>query len=116
MKLETHKDERGVIKDLMVGKNFSVTYITFKKGAVRANHYHKQTTQMDYIVSGKVKCYTNNGSPAFTMAAGVGAFHKTNEVHAYKALTNAEMISVCVGKRIGKNYSKDTYKLAIPLI
>jgi quercetin dioxygenase-like cupin family protein len=116
MKLETHKDKRGAVKDIMVGKNFSVAYITFKKDAVRGNHYHKKTTQMDYIVSGRVKCYRNDSSSAFLMKSGESAFHKANETHAYKALADAEMISICVGKRIGKNYSKDTYKLAVPLV
>ena len=116
MKLETHKDKRGIIKDLMVSKNFSVTYITFKKGTVRGNHYHKQTTQMDYIVSGRVKCYKIDSSSAFLMKSGDSAFHKVNEPHAYRGLADTEMISICIGKRIGKNYSKDTYKLEIPLV
>jgi quercetin dioxygenase-like cupin family protein len=106
-----HKDKRGIIKDLIVGKDFSVTYITFKKGAVRGNHVHKKTRQIDFIVNGKLiddlgevfcKEDINNIPP--------------NNPHAYKALKDSEMISICFGKRIGKNYSKDTYALQEPLI
>jgi quercetin dioxygenase-like cupin family protein len=36
--------------------------------------------------------------------------------HAYKALEDSEMVSICFGKRIGDNYSKDTYALQEKLI
>jgi hypothetical protein len=99
-----HKDKRGIIKDLMVGKDWSVTYITFKKGAVRGNHVHKKTFQTDIIISGALE----------DAEGGVWGKQEVNEIwpnepHAYKALENSEMISICFGKRIGDNYSKDTY-------
>jgi quercetin dioxygenase-like cupin family protein len=115
MKLETHRDKRGTIKDIMVGKDFSVTYITFKKGAIRGNHYHKETSQMDYIISGKIECYMNGQVPVILESTG-NMLHVPNQTHAYRALEDSQMISICVGKRIGKNYSKDTYKLEIPLV
>ena len=106
-----HKDKRGIIKDLMVGKDWSVTYITFKKGAVRGNHYHKYTTQNDFVMSGKILC--ENGQ---FMLKGDTGYINAKTPHAYKALKDSEMISICFGKRIGKNYSKDTYALQKPLI
>lgn len=113
MRLEKHKDKRGVIEDLYVGKDFSVTRITFKKGAVRGNHYHKKTTQIDMLVKGFLDCY---GRGEISIRNGQGLIHEPFEPHAYKALEDSEMISICIGKRIGKNYEKDTYKLKIPLI
>ena len=127
MRLEKHKDKRGVIEDLYVGKDFSVTRITFKKGAVRGNHYHKKTTQIDILKSGKLKSFAK-GEMFKLWGNDVGYFetnvlnhkqailHKPGMGHAYKALKDSEMISICIGKRIGKNYSKDTYKLKIPLV
>jgi len=115
MKLETHRDKRGIIKDIMVGKDFSTTYITFKKGAIRANHYHKETSQMDYIISGAVECYIDGRPPVVLTSTG-SIFLAPNKKHAYRALEDSEMISICIGKRIGKNYSKDTFKLETPLI
>ena len=117
------KDKRGLIKDLLVNENASVTYITFKKGAVRGNHYHKKTTQMDVILSGKLKV-AQKGYEKF----GVMIFesdvvkdknvikHSPNEGHAYEALEDSEMISICWGLRKGKDYEKDTYKLKTPLL
>lgn len=114
MQLEKHKDKRGVIEDLYVGKDFSVTRITFKKGAVRGNHKHRRTIQADYIVRGKVKFYSDEYPEDIN--SGDGVIIQKNIPHAYKALKDSEMISICIGKRIGKNYSKDTYKLETPLV
>jgi quercetin dioxygenase-like cupin family protein len=111
MKLETHKDKRGIIKDLMVGKDFSVTYISFKKGAVRGNHLHKKTFQNDIIISGLL--IDEEGEK---WGETDDKFIHPDTPHAYKALEDSEMISICFGKRIGKNYSKDTYALQTPLI
>lgn len=115
MQLEKHKDKRGVIEDLYVGKDFSVTRITFKKGAIRGNHYHKKTVQYDIVVDGKLEVYRNAGFDC-NLTESEAAFHGEFEAHAYKALKDSEMISICIGKRIGKNYSKDTYKLETPLV
>lgn len=104
------KDKRGIIKDLMVGKHWSITYITFKKGAVRGNHYHKKTLQIDIVISGKLK-----DKYGMILKKGDLAFQYPKNPHAYKALKDSEMVSICFGKRIGKNYSKDTYPYKIIL-
>lgn len=117
MKLETFKDKRGMIKDLLVGKDFSVTYITFKKGAVRGNHVHKKTEQIDILLSGSIYCKKGeHANMQFKIEKGSPVWHDKGEPHAYKSLKDSEMISICFGKRIGKNYSKDTYALQEPLI
>ena len=54
-----YKDDRGIIKDLIQKKNINaITYITINKNKIRGNHYHKKTTQWNYILSGKLKVYT----------------------------------------------------------
>lgn len=113
-----HKDKRGMIKDLLVGKDFSVTHITFKKGAIRGNHLHKKTTQIDLVLNGKLNLVANLGSGCENIFLGreekVIIGKKVS--HAYKALEDSEMVSICFGKRIGDNYSKDTYALQEKLI
>lgn len=127
MQLEKHKDKRGVIEDLYVGKDFSVTRITFKKGAVRGNHKHLRTTQIDILKKGKLKSFAKGqyfmlyGNKTGFFESGIlnpkqAILHPPKMGHAYKALKDSEMISICIGKRIGKNYSKDTYKLETPLV
>lgn len=113
--MNKHEDERGVIEDLKVGKDWSVTYISFKKGAVRGNHYHKKTEQVDYILSGKVICADGNGYER-VVKAGEYEVHNPGLSHAYQALEDSEMVSMCKGVRIGENYEEDTFRLKEKLL
>lgn len=108
------KDKRGIINDLLVSKKSAVTHITFKKGAVRANHYHNKTIQWDFIVSGKLIC--KSGNKTIEVSEGEMIMHPAKVPHAYKAITNAEMVSITYGVRIGDAYEKDTIRLEKPLI
>ena len=49
-----HKDKRGIISDLVEKEKLIITYISFYKNKVRANHYHKKTIQWNYVISGKL--------------------------------------------------------------
>lgn len=112
--MNKHEDERGIIEDLKVGKDWSVTYISFKKGAVRGNHFHSKTVQMDYVLSGRLELHTPNHMRI--LDAGDSFEIGTGIVHAYKALEDSEMVSTCKGVRIGENYEEDTFRLENPLI
>lgn len=109
------EDERGIIEDLKVGEGWSVTYISFKKGAIRGNHYHKKTRQVDYILSGKVVCADGNGNDR-VLKTGDYDVHMPGTAHAYQALEDTEMVSMCQGVRIGENYEEDTFRLETPLL
>lgn len=111
-------DERGTITDLLVTPEYSVTHITFTKGAVRGNHYHKKTKQTDFIVKGKllvVEQFKKN-EDKFTLSKGDMVTFQPNWRHAYKALRNSEIISICFGIRKGQDYEKDVIRLKIPLL
>jgi quercetin dioxygenase-like cupin family protein len=112
--MNKHEDERGIIEDLKVGKDWSVTYISFKKGAVRGNHYHKETKQVDIVLSGKL--LAKYGNHTEEVEAGHVLIHNPKTPHAYKAIENSEMVSMCKGVRIGENYEEDTFRLETPLI
>lgn len=115
--MKTFKDERGIIEDLKVGKDWSVTYISFKKGAVRGNHYHKETRQVDYLLKGSLKvAYKDMLSirepvVGTLSSVGYGITFPINTAHAYEALEDSEIMSMCFGKRIGENYEEDTFRL-----
>jgi quercetin dioxygenase-like cupin family protein len=113
-----HKDKRGTITDLLVGKNFSVTHITFKKGVVRGNHLHNKTNQIDIVISGKLLCVIDNYEGRYhkKLSKGKVVEHPAKVAHAYKALEDSEIVSICIGKRVGENYEKDTFRLKEPLI
>ncbi len=111
---KTHKDERGIIKDLIIGKEGAATYITFEKGAIRGNHLHKKTVQHDFILSGRLICYS--GDKKIILKSGEIITHLANVPHAYKAIEKSEMISLVSGPRKGEDYSLDMYKLIKPLV
>lgn len=116
--MSNHEDERGIIEDLKVGKDWSVTYISFKKGAVRGNHYHEETYQKDIVLSGKVLFKTDM---SMTLSEKVCVKGDVIEIppkypHVYKALEDTDMVSICIGKRIGENYEEDTFRLETPLL
>ncbi len=119
---QSHSDERGVISDLLENKSINaITDITFKAGAVRANHYHKQTTQWNYVVSGKILIRTkmigeNSETKEFIMNKGDLLETVPNEIHALKALEDSQLLVFTQGPRGGKEYESDTFRLEEPLI
>lgn len=109
-----HEDERGIITDLLVTDEFSVTSVTFTEGAIRGNHLHKETKQIDIIMDGELygkKIDLVQGEQYGTFKQGDVVVHFPHEAHAYKAITPARLISICVGKRRGEHYEEDTFRL-----
>lgn len=112
-------DARGSITDILDGVPLNaVTIITNKKGAVRANHYHKKTIQYTFVLTGRVK-YVSQGKGGRTtkiLLPGDLAISPPNERHATEALTDATFLALAHGLRHGRDYEKDTFRLADPLI
>lgn len=116
--LGSFTDERGTITDIfhLVDMN-SACLITNTPGAVRANHYHKLTTQYTYILSGSLKYYSkpvNSTEPAHVIVAGPGDFiiSEANEIHAWQAGPDGcTLIAFAQGPRGGEDYESDTYRV-----
>lgn len=115
-----HEDQRGVIVDLLENQNVNaITFISIKKGAVRANHYHKKTTQWNYITQGKIKLVTQveNGPIEETfLTKGEMAVTYPMEKHALLGMEDSEMLVFTEGPRGGKEYESDTFRLDKPLV
>jgi quercetin dioxygenase-like cupin family protein len=113
-------DERGEIIDLLENESINaVTIVTFKKGAVRGNHYHKHTSQWNYLISGKIKLVTQNlagGREEAVMKRGDFVLLGPNVRHALVGVEDSELIVFTQGPRGGKEYESDTYRLDVPLI
>ncbi len=107
----THTDNRGTITDLLVTPEYSVTHITFSEGAIRGNHYHKETRQIDVLLKGRLLC-SRNGNEFIEYMQGAEIIHNPNDRHAYKALEYSEILSSCFGKRRGEHYEEDTFRLS----
>lgn len=110
-------DERGVILDILEAEIHHTGVITFKKGAVRANHYHKQQDQYTYILSGKIELKSKDmgkeGSPTETHILGVHdlAIVPAHVAHAYKALEDTVMICLTTHERDMQSYEDDTIRI-----
>lgn len=115
-----HQDDRGAIIDLVENQNINaITFISFTKGAVRANHYHKKTTQWNYITKGQIKLVTQFGDgPINERILGKGELAVTEpmEKHALVGMEDSEMLVFTEGPRGGKEYESDTFRLEIPLV
>lgn len=114
-----HTDERGVIKDLLQDERINaVTILSFEKGAVRANHYHKETYQWNYVLSGSIKLITqlpNQEKAETIMNKGDFVLTVPGESHALTAVESSELLVLTKGPRSGNNYENDTFRLTTPL-
>jgi len=115
-----HKDQRGLIIDLIEKKSINaITLITQKKGKIRGNHYHKKTTQWNYLLSGKIQIFAakkNKKTTSIILKKGDLVVTTKNESHAIKAIINSQFLVFTQGPRGGKEYENDTYRLSKPLI
>ena len=107
-------DERGEIKDIIVGNFNSATIVTFNTGSVRGNHFHKKTSQWNYILKGKVKYFSqfkNEEIKTTILSKGDLIKSSPNEKHAFIGLKSSEVLVITKGPRSGKNFEDDTYRL-----
>jgi quercetin dioxygenase-like cupin family protein len=113
-------DDRGEIIDLVVDEAITaITMITFTTGAVRANHYHRETVQWNYLVSGRIRLVTQApGQPPQEAVLNPGelAVTRENESHALQALEPSRLLVFTRGPRSGADYEVDTFRLQEPLI
>jgi len=116
-----HTDKRGAlsyitdqsmrIKDVLV--------ISSKKGAVRANHFHKKDTHLIYLQEGKFKYITkdmqNKKAKSKTVIIKKGEIVVTPPKLAHKVvfLENSLMIVVTTESRNQAKYESDTVRLEV---
>jgi quercetin dioxygenase-like cupin family protein len=113
-------DERGKITDLIENEEInSITLITFNKGAARGNHFHKETTQWNYLITGKIKLVTQIPGEKVVetiMLPGEFTVTRPNDRHALYAMETSEVMVFTKGPRGGKEYESDTFRLEVPLV
>jgi quercetin dioxygenase-like cupin family protein len=121
--LEIHSDDRGRIADAFFGVNINhVAVIDSIKGAVRGNHYHKETVQSILITKGSLEYWYKNLGDNLPAQYVVGVegdviTSDNNEIHAMKILENStQFIAFTEGVRGGKNYESDTYRVKNSII
>lgn len=113
-------DDRGEIIDVL--KKGVVEYVTIihsREGAVRANHFHKDTYQYVYVLKGKLRVVSQMpGEPASEVVLEEGdmILNVPNERHAFETLAETSFLVLTRGPRGGDDYENDTFRLDVPLI
>lgn len=124
MKIEHKKinfqDSRGSITDIFVNEpKQHCTIIVTYKGGIRGNHYHKQSRQHDFIISGKMEVFGQPIGETKIERTIVGPRDfltwDPSVAHEFIALEDSVMITFVDGVRGGHDYEKDTYRLSTPL-
>ena len=109
------QDERGVITDILEHTSFdSVTIITCTKGSIRGNHYHKESVQYAYVLSGTVLALSQvPGGPVDSQQLIEGDLLESPplERHALHALEGSLILVITRGPRGGKDYEEDTFRV-----
>jgi len=117
------EDSRGNISDIFYNHPIDhVAVINSKKGVFRGDHYHKFTTQHIYMTKGSLRYYyrkVNEGNDKVkSVVVNEGEMVTTgpNEVHALEILENNQFIAFSEGKRGGKDYESDTFRVKPSII
>jgi quercetin dioxygenase-like cupin family protein len=109
------EDERGVITDIVQHTPFdSVTIISCVKGSIRGNHYHKESVQFTYVMSGEMRALSQMPGEAVEskdLTEGHLLESPALERHALHALEDSLLLVITRGPRGGKNYEDDTYRV-----
>ena len=119
-------DKRGLIIDVYVNApKEHCLIVTFEKGAVRGNHYHKKSTQFSFLLSGELDFYyakidKKNGKvkkiQKKIIKKNTFITHKPYEAHAFKSKKKSILVAFSCGIRGGNKYEKDTYRLEKKLV
>jgi len=112
-----HEDERGVIHHLIDGvPTTSMLDISCSKGAVRANHYHKDDFHVCYLNKGRMYYYERPvGSldkPTRIELSDGDVFYTPPMVeHAMEFLEDSNFICLSKLSRSSANYESDTIRV-----
>ncbi len=111
-------DERGFIQVLLDLPVASVLAIHCKKGAVRANHYHKEDFHYCYLASGSMEYYWRPAGSAekpkmLKIHAGQLFYSPPMVEHAMKFLEDSIFYAFSKLSRKQENYEADVVRIKL---
>jgi len=110
-------EERGRIIPVAEGTFKHVMLIESKKGAVRANHYHKHDSHVMYLISGKARYVEATMEKHLTLdriiSPGDTIDTKPLVPHAMEFLEDSVMIVCASDKRDYDSYMDDIVPIAL---
>ncbi|MDA4122232.1 MAG: cupin domain-containing protein [Thaumarchaeota archaeon] len=113
------EDERGAIFDILEEPVEHTGMIRSKKGSVRGNHYHKESTQYTFVLSGKMEFTTRDAhlsdGPRETAVLLPGDLVVTPpmEAHVMRFLEDTVFIDLTTKSRRANGYEGDTVRVQV---
>ena len=103
----TYQDARGSIETIFGGQSWKeVNKFVSEKGAIRGNHYHKDTMELLFILSGKIKITIKNVHTQHIqqvmLCENEGMLIEPFELHTVEVLEKTEWLGL-----LSKEYDKD---------
>lgn len=116
-----HVDERGEMSHLLAVKTpiTSAVLITCKKGAIRANHYHKTDTHYSYMLKGKMAYYYRKLNAKdkkihkVIVREGDIVYTPPKTLHAMEFLEDSIFIALSTEPRNQEAYEKGTVRVKL---
>lgn len=118
-----YTDQRGEMSYLLDSKKkvSSVVLITCKKGAIRANHYHKKNDHYSYMLSGKMEYVSykinshNKKKKKQTKIVKAGEIIYTPPMiaHAMRFLENSVFLALSSEERGKGKYEEDLIRIKV---
>ncbi len=113
-------DKRGFISRLVDNDTVpfrAVLYIESRKGAVRANHYHKKDSHYVYCLSGKFRysekdmSKKNSKKQSVILKPGDLVLSRKMIAHSMEFLEDTVFLAITTEPREHEKYEKDTVRL-----
>lgn len=112
-------DERGEMSHLLE-ENVSINsaiLISCKKGAVRANHFHKKDNHYSIVLEGKMNYFYKDSKSSkikkILVKKGYCVYTPAKEIHAMKFLEKSLFLALATEQREQDKYEDDTVKVKI---
>lgn len=116
-----YTDERGEMSYVIDGnvKINSILLITSKKGAIRANHYHKKDSHYAYMVSGKMEYIwynvfsKNKRKKTIILKTGDLIYTPQMVAHAMHFLEDSTFLALGAKPRSRGKYEEDLVRIKV---
>lgn len=110
------EDHRGQIRNLADGIIGDVAIISSYKGAIRANHVHRNDWHLCYLMEGSLEYFWTDEKKRkkrLIFFAHQMIFTPALVPHKMVAITDSKFLSISRLSRISANYERDTNKLEV---
>lgn len=121
-----HVDARGSLRVVASSHTLgtrigSVVVIESRKGAVRANHWHRKDSHLCYVLSGSMDYFerpvgSNRKPIRIRVKAGQAVFTPPGVEHAMKFLKPSVFLAIADRHRTQADYERDLVRLDRPLV